>query len=71
MTCLKCESEISDDDTRSKFWVSYLSRMGGATIDDAVRRLMQTLLSFAVGSELNRVGQEELQEHSPPGGALL
>ncbi|CAB1312638.1 unnamed protein product, partial [Coregonus sp. 'balchen'] len=30
--------------------------MGGATFDDAVRRLMQAVLSFAVGSELNWVG---------------
>ncbi|KAE8280285.1 hypothetical protein D5F01_LYC20840 [Larimichthys crocea] len=37
--------------------VSYLSRMGGATVDDAVRRLMQGVLSFAVGSELNWVGR--------------
>uniref|UniRef100_UPI0037E922CD uncharacterized protein n=1 Tax=Semicossyphus pulcher TaxID=241346 RepID=UPI0037E922CD len=37
--------------------VSYLSRMGGATVDDAVRRLMQAVLSFAVGSELNWVGR--------------
>lgn len=31
--------------------------MGGATVDDAVRRLMQAVLSFAVGSELNWVGR--------------
>ncbi|KAL0964431.1 hypothetical protein UPYG_G00323750 [Umbra pygmaea] len=37
--------------------VSHLSRMGGATVDDAVRRLMQAVLSFAVGSELNWVGR--------------
>ncbi|GAA6215049.1 uncharacterized protein LOC108896028 [Lates japonicus] len=40
-----------------KRMVSYLSRMGGATVDDAVRRLMQAVLSFAVGSELNWVGR--------------
>ncbi|XP_022624771.1 uncharacterized protein LOC111239220 isoform X2 [Seriola dumerili] len=40
-----------------KKMVSFLSRMGGATIDDAVRRLMQAVLSFAVGSELNWVGR--------------
>ncbi|XP_052007487.1 uncharacterized protein LOC127661004 [Xyrauchen texanus] len=37
--------------------VSHLSRMGGATIDDAVRRLMHTVLSFSLGSELNWVGR--------------
>lgn len=37
--------------------VFHLSRMGGATVDDAVRRLMQAVLSFAVGSELNWVGR--------------
>ncbi|XP_044070970.1 uncharacterized protein si:dkey-187a12.4 [Siniperca chuatsi] len=40
-----------------KRMVSYLSRMGGATVDDAVRRLMQAVLSFALGSELNWVGR--------------
>ncbi|KAI4812903.1 hypothetical protein KUCAC02_024265 [Chaenocephalus aceratus] len=40
-----------------KRMVSYLSRMGGATVDDAVRRLMQSVLTFAVGSELNWVGR--------------
>lgn len=37
--------------------VSHLSRMGGATVDDAVRRLMQAVLSYSVGSELNWVGR--------------
>ncbi|XP_049926920.1 uncharacterized protein si:dkey-187a12.4 [Epinephelus moara] len=46
-----------DDAGVQKRMVSYLSRMGGATIDDAVRRLMQAVLSFAVGSELNWVGR--------------
>ncbi|XP_071337695.1 uncharacterized protein [Trachinotus anak] len=40
-----------------KKMVCFLSRMGGATVDDAVRRLMQAVLSFAVGSELNWVGR--------------
>ncbi len=31
--------------------------MGGATVDDAVRRLMHAVLSFSVGSELNWVGR--------------
>lgn len=31
--------------------------MGGATVDDAVRRLMHAVLSFTVGSELNWVGR--------------
>lgn len=31
--------------------------MGGATVDDAVRRLMLTVLSYDLGSELNWVGR--------------
>ncbi|XP_029305270.1 uncharacterized protein LOC115019802 [Cottoperca gobio] len=50
------ESQL-DDAGIQKRMVSYLSRMGGATVDDAVRRLMQSVLSFAVGSELNWVGR--------------
>ncbi|XP_031152758.1 uncharacterized protein si:dkey-187a12.4 [Sander lucioperca] len=46
-----------DDAGIQKRMVSYLSRMGGATVEDAVRRLMQAVLSFAVGSELNWVGR--------------
>ncbi|XP_035519571.1 uncharacterized protein si:dkey-187a12.4 [Morone saxatilis] len=46
-----------EDTGVQKRMVSYLSRMGGATVDDAVRRLMQAVLSFAVGSELNWVGR--------------
>ncbi|XP_071014009.1 uncharacterized protein [Oncorhynchus clarkii lewisi] len=46
-----------EDAGAQKRMVSHLSRMGGATVDDAVRRLMQAVLSFAVGSELNWVGR--------------
>ncbi|XP_076830625.1 uncharacterized protein LOC143476355 [Brachyhypopomus gauderio] len=46
-----------EDATAQKRMVSHLSRMGGATVDDAVRRLMQAVLSFGVGSELNWVGR--------------
>ncbi|KAF7670404.1 hypothetical protein LDENG_00166920 [Lucifuga dentata] len=46
-----------EDPAVQKRMVSFLSRMGGATVDDAVRRLMQAVLSFAVGSELNWVGR--------------
>ncbi|KPP66857.1 hypothetical protein Z043_114604 [Scleropages formosus] len=46
-----------EDAVAQKRMVSHLSRMGGATIDDAVRRLMQAVLSFGVGSELNWVGR--------------
>ncbi|KAF5910112.1 uncharacterized protein DAT39_000271, partial [Clarias magur] len=46
-----------EDDGAQKRMVSHLSRMGGATVDDAVRRLMQAVLSFSVGSELNWVGR--------------
>ncbi|KAJ4949126.1 hypothetical protein JOQ06_020644 [Pogonophryne albipinna] len=52
------EMERQLEETGSqKRMVSYLSRMGGATVDDAVRRLMQSVLTFAVGSELNWVGR--------------
>ncbi|XP_065152764.1 uncharacterized protein [Paramisgurnus dabryanus] len=40
-----------------KRMVSHLSRMGGATVDDAVRRLMHAVLSYNLGSELNWVGR--------------
>ncbi|KAM8738135.1 uncharacterized protein AB9X84_020696 [Acanthopagrus schlegelii] len=50
------EGHLEDPGTQKRM-VSYLSRMGGATVDDAVRRLMQAVLSFAVGSELNWVGR--------------
>ncbi|XP_070697724.1 uncharacterized protein [Pempheris klunzingeri] len=50
------ERQLEDAGTQKRM-VSYLSRMGGATVDDAVRRLMQAVLSFAVGSELNWVGR--------------
>lgn len=50
------ESYLEDAMAQKKM-VSHLSRMGGATVDDAVRRLMQAVLSFAVGSELNWVGR--------------
>ncbi|XP_072533082.1 uncharacterized protein [Salminus brasiliensis] len=46
-----------EDPGAQKRMVFHLSRMGGATVDDAVRRLMQAVLSFAVGSELNWVGR--------------
>ncbi|XP_026870585.1 uncharacterized protein si:dkey-187a12.4 isoform X1 [Electrophorus electricus] len=46
-----------EDAAAQKRMVSHLSRMGGATVDDAVRRLMQAVLSFSVGSELNWVGR--------------
>ncbi|XP_026164385.1 uncharacterized protein LOC113131414 isoform X2 [Mastacembelus armatus] len=46
-----------EDPGIQKRMVSYLSQMGGATVGDAVRRLMQAVLSFAVGSELNWVGR--------------
>ncbi|XP_028845500.1 uncharacterized protein LOC114795927 [Denticeps clupeoides] len=46
-----------EDPGAQKRMVSHLSRMGGATVDDAVRRLMQAVLSFSVGSELNWVGR--------------
>ncbi|XP_076141209.1 uncharacterized protein LOC143123807 [Alosa pseudoharengus] len=46
-----------EDAAAQKRMVAHLSRMGGATVDDAVRRLMQAVLSFAVGSELNWVGR--------------
>ncbi|CAB1343616.1 unnamed protein product [Coregonus sp. 'balchen'] len=42
-----------EDAGAQKRMVSHLSRMGGATVDDAVRRLLQAVLTFAVGSELN------------------
>ncbi|XP_040905453.1 uncharacterized protein si:dkey-187a12.4 isoform X2 [Toxotes jaculatrix] len=50
------ERRLEEPGTQKRM-VSYLSRMGGATVDDAVRRLMQAVLSFAVGSELNWVGR--------------
>ncbi|XP_007252288.3 uncharacterized protein si:dkey-187a12.4 [Astyanax mexicanus] len=50
------EKHLEDTGAQQKM-VSHLSRMGGATVDDAVRRLMQAVLSFAVGSELNWVGR--------------
>eukprot|EP00064_Thunnus_orientalis_P008583 superscaffoldBa00001030_g8606 len=50
------ERQLEDPGIQKRM-VSYLSRMGGATVDDAVRRLMQAVLSFAVGSELNWVGR--------------
>ncbi|XP_016381573.1 uncharacterized protein LOC107718844 [Sinocyclocheilus rhinocerous] len=52
------ETEQHLEDTEAqKRMVSHLSRMGGATVDDAVRRLMHAVLSFSVGSELNWVGR--------------
>ncbi|KAK7140245.1 hypothetical protein R3I94_012757 [Phoxinus phoxinus] len=52
------ETEQHLEDTESqRRMVSHLSRMGGATVDDAVRRLMHAVLSFGVGSELNWVGR--------------
>ncbi|XP_076018159.1 uncharacterized protein LOC143009941 [Genypterus blacodes] len=50
------EKQLEEPATQKRM-VSFLSRMGGATVDDAVRRLMQAVLSFAVGSELNWVGR--------------
>ncbi|XP_046885230.1 uncharacterized protein si:dkey-187a12.4 [Hypomesus transpacificus] len=50
------ETNLEDPGAQRRM-VSHLSRMGGATVDDAVRRLMQAVLSFAVGSELNWVGR--------------
>lgn len=50
------ESHLEDKGIQKRM-VSYLSQMGGATVDDAVRRLMQAVLSYAVGSELNWVGR--------------
>ncbi|XP_023151095.2 uncharacterized protein si:dkey-187a12.4 [Amphiprion ocellaris] len=50
------ETQLEDPGTQKRM-VSYLSRLGGATVDDAVRRLMKAVLSFAVGSELNWVGR--------------
>lgn len=50
------EKHLEDTGAQQRM-VSHLSRMGGATVDDAVRRLMQAVLSFAVGSELNWVGR--------------
>ncbi|XP_067277479.1 uncharacterized protein si:dkey-187a12.4 isoform X2 [Pseudorasbora parva] len=52
------ETEQNLEDTEAqRRMVSHLSRMGGATVDDAVRRLMHAVLSFSVGSELNWVGR--------------
>ncbi|KAM6956551.1 uncharacterized protein FYW47_012494 [Aplochiton taeniatus] len=48
---------LLEDPAAQRRMVSHLSRMGGATVDDAARRLMQAVLSFAVGSELNWVGR--------------
>ncbi|XP_048060916.1 uncharacterized protein si:dkey-187a12.4 [Chanodichthys erythropterus] len=50
------EQHLEDTETQRRM-VSHLSRMGGATVDDAVRRLMHAVLSFSVGSELNWVGR--------------
>ncbi|KAG7214388.1 hypothetical protein INR49_023099 [Caranx melampygus] len=50
------ERQLEEPGTQKKL-VSFLCRMGGATVDDAVRRLMQAVLSFAVGSELNWMGR--------------
>lgn len=50
------ETQLEDPGTEKRM-VSYLSRLGGATVDDAVRRLLKAVLSFAVGSELNWVGR--------------
>ncbi|XP_035255501.1 uncharacterized protein si:dkey-187a12.4 [Anguilla anguilla] len=50
------ERHLEDAGAQKKM-VSHLSRMGGATVDDAVRRLMQAVLSFGVGSKLNWVGR--------------
>lgn len=50
------EQHLEDTEAQRRM-VSHLSRMGGATVDDAVRRLMHTVLSFSVGSELNWVGR--------------
>ncbi|XP_029926588.1 uncharacterized protein LOC115372665 isoform X2 [Myripristis murdjan] len=49
--------KLLEDPAVQRRMASHLSRMGGATVDDAVRRLMQAVLSFAVGSELNWVGR--------------
>ncbi|KAI3363491.1 hypothetical protein L3Q82_011582 [Scortum barcoo] len=51
------ERRLEDAGIQKRMVVSYLSRMGGAAVDDAVRRLMQAVLSFALGSELNWVGR--------------
>ncbi|TSK22711.1 Ras and Rab interactor 2 [Bagarius yarrelli] len=48
----EAERYLENDEAQRRM-VSHLSRMGGATVDDAVRRLMQAVLSFSVGSELN------------------
>ncbi|XP_016127825.1 uncharacterized protein [Sinocyclocheilus grahami] len=50
------EQHLEDAEAQKRM-VSHLSRMGGATVDDAVRRLMHAVLSFSVGSELNWVGR--------------
>ncbi|XP_062851660.1 uncharacterized protein si:dkey-187a12.4 [Trichomycterus rosablanca] len=52
----EAERHLEDAEAQKRM-VSHLSQMGGATVDDAVRRLMQAVLSFAVGSELNWVGR--------------
>ncbi|KAI4903218.1 hypothetical protein NFI96_021622, partial [Prochilodus magdalenae] len=52
--CMCLHKRLETDSMRMVF---HLSRMGGATVDDAVRRLMRAVLSFAVGSELNWVGR--------------
>ncbi|XP_051508271.1 uncharacterized protein LOC127414349 [Myxocyprinus asiaticus] len=50
------EQHLEDAEAQRRM-ASHLSRMGGATIDDAIRRLMHTVLSFSLGSELNWVGR--------------
>lgn len=48
---------LLEDPAAQRRMVCHLSRMGGASVDDTVRRLMHAVLSFAVGSELNWVGR--------------
>ncbi|XP_023696002.1 uncharacterized protein [Paramormyrops kingsleyae] len=48
-----------EDAVAQRKLVTHLSRMGGATVDDAIRRLMQAVLSFGVGSEMNWAGRGE------------
>ncbi|KAI7805571.1 uncharacterized protein si:dkey-187a12.4 [Triplophysa rosa] len=52
----KTERHLEDSEAQRRM-VSHLSRMGGATVDDAVRRLMLAVLSYDLGSELNWVGR--------------
>lgn len=52
----KTERHLENSEAQRRM-VSHLSRMGGATVDDAVRRLMHAVLSYDLGSELNWVGR--------------